>query len=165
MNGCKTDETCATPRNGGRTLKRRFWLLPSVSIRDRKQLPNKPGVYFAVSRGEILYIGMAGKQGLRSRWTDNAGWGEHKKLKPLLAIDRDRPVRLLYWIRPLWRVEHDEAVEIRRFIGKHGELPLLNKKVEDTVWWVALYDYLKDCAAIAGVILGILVGLKLLLGS
>lgn len=48
-------------------------LLPSVPIERRGELPDCPGIYFALFQGQILYIGMASKS-IRRRWI-----GHHRK--------------------------------------------------------------------------------------
>lgn len=118
----------------------RIWLLPSASLHDRDSLPNRPGIYYAIAAGKIFYIGRA--KNLRSRWRD-----DHHKLAKLQAIDRQSRVTLAYWVRPLWRLNHDEAVEILRF------KPLLNDRNESPVWWIGAIDWLSDSLKIGSVLL------------
>jgi hypothetical protein len=48
-------------------------LLPSIPIERRGQLPECPGIYFAMFQGQVLYIGLASKS-LRRRWN-----GHHRR--------------------------------------------------------------------------------------
>jgi len=43
--------------------------LPAVPLERRDKLPNKSGIYFAVKRGSVLYVGKASN--LRKRWQRN----------------------------------------------------------------------------------------------
>jgi hypothetical protein len=140
----------------------KLWLLPSVALAERERLPDKPGVYFAISGREIVYIGMAGKQGLRRRWGDNSGYGAHDKLAELQWLNRESKVRLVYWVRPLWRVSHDEATQILKFYKKHDRLPSLNKKFEPRVWWIDAIDYLGDCWIYGCVMLAMYIAWRML---
>lgn len=52
--------------------------LESVSIAQKDQLPNVPGIYFVMEDGHVIYIGLSKKSILRRWWT-------HEKLKDLRA--------------------------------------------------------------------------------
>lgn len=110
----------------------KIWLLPAVPLRDRASLPKIPAIYYAVSQGKVLYVGKA--DNLYLRWNSRR-FGKHHKLE---ALERYPSVQLRYWQRPLWRLGHDEALEIKRL------KPLLNKRGESTVWWISAIDWLND---------------------
>jgi hypothetical protein len=63
------------------------WALPSVTLDRRQMLPRSPGVYFALARTEILYIGKSGKS-IKNRWA------AHHRLADLSCV---REVRIS-WI-------------------------------------------------------------------
>jgi len=111
----------------------RVWSLPSVELADRASLPNIPAIYYATDRtGQILYVGKA--TNLYLRWNSRR-FGAHHKLNELSQYDG---VKLHYWQRPLWRLDHDEAVEIERFD------PPLNDRAESKVWWIGAIDLTTD---------------------
>jgi len=119
----------------------RVWSLPSVELADRGSLPNIPAIYYATDRtGQILYVGKA--TNLYLRWNSKR-YGAHHKLHELSQY---HGVKLHYRQRPLWRLDHDEAVEIERFD------PLLNDRDESKVWWISAIDLTTDSLKIGGAI-------------
>ena len=111
----------------------RVWSLPSVELADRASLPNIPAIYYATDRtGQILYVGKA--TNLYLRWNSRR-FGAHHKLNELSQY---HGVKLHYRQRPLWRLDHDEAVEIERFD------PPLNDRAESKVWWIGAIDLTTD---------------------
>ncbi|MGB5971279.1 MAG: hypothetical protein WBG70_23410 [Spirulinaceae cyanobacterium] len=62
--------------------------LKSVWLWNRKQLPEKPGIYLLVSFWEVVYVGMSGN--LNSRWNSTGFYTHHKldkaKLLPLSRL-------------------------------------------------------------------------------
>ena len=111
----------------------RVWSLPSVELTDRASLPNIPAIYYATDRtGQILYVGKA--KNLYLRWNSRR-FGAHHKLNELSQY---HGVKLHYRQRPLWRLDHDEAIEIERFD------PLLNDRAESKVWWISAIDLTTD---------------------
>ncbi|MGG6294981.1 GIY-YIG nuclease family protein [Leptolyngbya sp. AN02str] len=65
--------------------------LPSVSLKQRDQLPASPGIYFAINaKGQVLYIGLA--RNLASRWQGQ----NHHRLDQLLRINQRSPVQLAW---------------------------------------------------------------------
>lgn len=67
------------------------WSLPSVTLTSLSQLPQNPGIYFALKDRRVLYIGIAEAQSLRSRW------GNHHRLNQLKIIG---DVKIAYWSQP-----------------------------------------------------------------
>ena len=119
----------------------RVWSLPSVELADRASLPNIPAIYYATDRtGQILYVGKA--TNLYLRWNSRR-FGAHHKLNELSQY---HGVKLHYRQRPLWRLDHDEAVEIKRFD------PPLNDRAESKVWWISAIDLTTDSLKIGGAI-------------
>lgn len=119
----------------------RVWSLPSVELADRASLPNIPAIYYATDRtGQILYVGKA--TNLYLRWNSRR-FGAHHKLNELSQY---HGVKLHYRQRPLWRLDHDEAVEIERFD------PPLNDRAESKVWWIGAIDLTTDSLKIGGAI-------------
>jgi len=111
----------------------RVWSLPSVELADRASLPSIPAIYYATDRTrQILYVGRA--KNLYLRWNGNRYGGHHE----LNELNQYHGVRLHYWQRPLWRLDHDEAVEIERFE------PPLNDRAESKVWWIGAIDGVGD---------------------
>lgn len=116
----------------------KIWMLPSVSLNDRALLPNKPGIYYAVNwHGQVLYVGRA--DNLYLRWNSRR-FGAHHKLNELSQY---HGVKLHFWKRPLWRLRHDEAVEIDRYD------PPENSRKERQVWWIAALDFMVDSVHVA----------------
>lgn len=122
--------------------------LPSVSLNDRHLLPRKSGIYYVFQGSKLLYIGMTRKQGLRSRWTNNAGHGQHHLMPRLRSLHRISEVRIKYRVLPVYRVAHEEAIAIALHRLLHGQLPPLNRKAEPIVWPIVLFD----CGRVLGVI-------------
>jgi len=119
----------------------RIWSLPSVELADRASLPKITAVYYAVDRtGQILYVGKS--TNLYLRW-NNRQFGAHHKLNELSQY---HGVKLHYWKRPLWRLNHDEAVEMER------TKPLLNRHAESKVWWISAIDLTIDSLKIGSAI-------------
>jgi len=119
----------------------RVWSLPSVELADRASLPSISAIYYATDRtGQILYVGKS--TNLYLRWNSRR-FGAHHKLNELSQYDG---VKLHYWQRPLWRLDHDEAVEIERIE------PLLNGHAESKVWWIGAIDLTADSLKIGGAI-------------
>lgn len=131
------------------------FFLASVRLKDRSQLPSKPGVYYAVSHrnpSHVLYVGMAAN--LRKRW----GGDRHHKLETLLNYPS---VHLHYReLRSEAAAERREAHDIKRY------RPPLNDRNERTPWnpIADLGDALSDICVVfsAGFILtaGIAIGLQ-----
>lgn len=92
--------------------------LPQLSLGDRKQLPEHPGIYFALDNNQrVLYIGQANN--LRARWRGQA----HHRLHQLQEHHRKYSV-FLAWLdysNRLEKLDEDEALLIGQF---H---PLLNQ--------------------------------------
>ena len=87
-----------------------LFLLPSLGLENRAQLPRKSGVYYAIARsGKVLYIGMA--VNLHSRWNAK-GTHQHHELEALRSVGG---VRLRYRLVPEHRIRLVEALEIKRF--------------------------------------------------
>ena len=63
-----------------------FGTLPSLVLSAKQQLPNCCAVYFAVSQGQVLYVGLA--TNLRNRWRN------HHRLPQLDAISTRGEVRI-----------------------------------------------------------------------
>ena len=119
----------------------RVWMLPSVELTDRASLPNIPAIYYATDwMGQILYVGKS--TNLYLRWNSRQ-FGAHHKLNELSQY---HGVKLHYRQRPLWRLDHDEAVEIERIE------PLLNGHAESKVWWIGAIDLTADSLKIGGAI-------------
>ena len=119
----------------------RIWSLPSVELADRASLPNIPAIYYATDwAGQILYVGKS--TNLYLRWNSRQ-YGAHHKLNELSQY---RGVKLHYRQRPLWRLDHDEAVEIERLD------PPLNDRDESKVWWISAIDLTTDSLKIGGAI-------------
>jgi len=119
----------------------RVWILPSVDLADRASLPNIPAIYYATDwAGQILYVGKS--TNLYLRWNSRQ-YGAHHKLHELSQY---HGVKLHYNKRPLWRLDHDEAVEIERFD------PPLNDRAESKVWWISAIDLTTDSLKIGGAI-------------
>ena len=119
----------------------RIWSLPSVELADRASLPNIPAIYYATDwSGQVLYVGES--KNIYLRWNSRR-FGAHHKLNELSQY---YGVKLRYWQRPLWRLDHDEAVEIERFD------PPLNDRAESKVWWIGAIDLTADSLKIGGAI-------------
>ena len=119
----------------------RIWSLPSVELADRASLPNIPAIYYATDwSGQVLYVGES--KNIYLRWNSRR-FGAHHKLNELSQYDG---VKLHYNKRPLWRLDHDEAVEIERFD------PPLNDRAESKVWWIGAIDLTADSLKIGGAI-------------
>ena len=119
----------------------RIWSLPSVELADRASLPNIPAIYYATDwAGQILYVGKS--TNLYLRWNSRQ-YGAHHNLHELSQY---HGVKLHYNKRPLWRLDHDEAVEIERFD------PPLNDRAESKVWWIGAIDLTADSLKIGGAI-------------
>jgi len=69
-----------------------FSNLPSLNLIDRQQLPVSSAIYFAVSSGQVLYVGQA--VNLRNRWQN------HHRLPQLEAINLRCKVQL-FWLNCL----------------------------------------------------------------
>lgn len=94
-------------------------LMPHVSLKNLKALPQEPGVYYAIKGAKILYIGKA--RNLRQRWCAT-GQREHHQLYQLKAIGG---VRLHYRVRRSdTAAKRREAHDIKRF------KPPMNDRIE-----------------------------------
>jgi hypothetical protein len=67
-----------------------FHTLPFLKLSQRHQLPECSGIYFAIARDQVFYIGQA--VNLRSRWQNN-----HHRLPQLEAINQRCEVKL-FWL-------------------------------------------------------------------
>lgn len=74
------------------------FILSSVAIEDRGNLPNISAIYFAISKGKILYVGKA--LFLRNRWTS------HNMLASLDSFDDVR----IAWM-PLGSINNNDRSE------------------------------------------------------
>ena len=118
----------------------KIFFLKSVSLENLKNIPSISAVYYAVSNRQILYVGKSSN--LYLRWNSRK-YGVHHKLRDLRQHENVR----VYWNpRPLWRLDHDEAVEIKRFD------PPLNDRDESKVWWISAIDLTTDSLKIGGAI-------------
>lgn len=66
-----------------------FSTLPNLKLSERQQLPECPAIYFAVSRTQVLYVGLA--TNLKRRWQG------HHRLQQLEAINNRAEVTL-FWL-------------------------------------------------------------------
>ena len=66
-----------------------FRTLPNLTLLDKQQLPECSTVYFAVAKGQVLYIGRANN--LRDRWRN------HHRLPQLETISKKCEVRI-FWL-------------------------------------------------------------------
>jgi hypothetical protein len=83
-------------------------------MKDKDKLPSKPGIYWAVSQGKVIYVGMA--KDLHSRW--NGSEPHHRYSQ----IARFKNPKLKFKIEPCYRLRYEEARDIQRF------KPELNKQ-------------------------------------
>lgn len=125
-----------------------IWFLPSVPLKDRKQIPREvTGVYYCTSGLRVLYVGKS--EDIHMRWN---GRRLHHKLDEL---KRYRNVRI-YWRRePSWRYEHMEAKEIKRL------KPKLNRRNEPLNPLLSLSDAISDVVFAIGfsVVAAIIIGM------
>jgi len=66
-----------------------FTNFPNLKLLDRQRLPECCGVYFAIARDQVLYIGLA--INLRNRWQN------HHRFPQLQAVNKRNEVRL-FWL-------------------------------------------------------------------
>ena len=104
----------------------KIFFLPSLPLKSKNLLPNKPGLYYAVQGWRVLYIGKA-ETSLRSRWQN------HHKFQ---ALSKIRGVRLYYELVPKWRIADEEARLIQRW------KPSMNGRVEKRKFWVQVFDWI-----------------------
>jgi hypothetical protein len=81
----------------------------SVPVADTRSLPRKPGIYYAVKGGRVLYVGLT--VNLYDRWNSKGDRVHHKKAK-LLELGN---VRLHYRICGEHRLRLEEAKDIKLF--------------------------------------------------
>lgn len=84
----------------------RIYGYPSVAIEDTRSLPKRSGIYYAVHRGRVVYVGKA-KQ-MRARWS-----GANHDQKPVLL--KMGGVRLYYRFAPEYKLKLEESIEIETF--------------------------------------------------
>lgn len=96
--------------------------LPSLPLSERANLPNDAGIYFAVAKEQVLYIGRA--INLHRRWR------QHHRYDQLKAFGDVR----LYWL-PITEMEFLEELEAS--LIKHFK-PVLNQTFLETAGRLAL---------------------------
>ena len=105
-----------------RFLERPPFLRPSVSLKNKHDLPAKPGVYYAIQWWKpfsTLYIGESGD--INARW-NSRNYGPHHKL---FELSEYFGVRLHYRVTAnKSAAQRLEAIEMRRYS------PILNRKLE-----------------------------------
>ena len=90
-----------------------FAALPNLALPDKSQLPGCCAIYFAVAKGQVLYVGMA--TNLKKRWQN------HHRCFQLENISKQREVRL-FWLACLPR---QLAVLERQYTTYYA--PMLNQ--------------------------------------
>lgn len=108
--------------------------LPSVFLKERKQLPNCAAIYFAIDVNDrVLYVGKA--KNLAARWKN------HHRIYKLEEIDKESPVRIAWQAWNNEDLHEAERSSIKRF------QPLLNNTEVETPTVIpseiVLRDFLK----------------------
>lgn len=80
--------------------------MPTIPLKERSRLPRKPGIYWVMSGGQVIYVGKANN--LRDRWSGT----KHEQYYPAM---RHRNPRIKYRLVPKYRLRFEEAKDIQRF--------------------------------------------------
>lgn len=90
-----------------------------ITLDNLTDLPQKSGIYYAWQNRQVIYVGLA--TNLHQRWNAQ-GQRQHHKLDILKRLNRESTVTLTFHLVPVYRLKHEEALEIQRLD------PYLNKQ-------------------------------------